>query len=172
MFHVCVQVDENDVSLIWISNNNNMRLMLLLYRQVKGSLPGKIYLGEGKVYEVVLYSYYELAHLREIFLEHSWKGKFTTGAQFVSYQAGQLLTKAEPLQISFVQVHWWIMGAAAATTHRCTKGKSEREKTENHIFHVASWREINPLFSCVLFVSSAYYLVGHAAVVGDGNGGF
>jgi hypothetical protein len=49
MFHVCVQVDENDVSLIWISNNNNMRLMLLLYRQVKGSLPGKIYLGEGKV---------------------------------------------------------------------------------------------------------------------------
>jgi hypothetical protein len=30
MFHVCVQVDENDVSLIWISNNNNMRLMLLL----------------------------------------------------------------------------------------------------------------------------------------------
>jgi hypothetical protein len=28
------------------------------------------------------------------------------------------------------------------------------------------------LFSCVLFVSSAYYLVGHAAVVGDGNEGF
>jgi hypothetical protein len=52
MFHVCVQVDENDVSLIWISNNNNMRLLLLLYRQVKGSLyleKRYEYLGEGKV---------------------------------------------------------------------------------------------------------------------------
>jgi hypothetical protein len=150
-----------------------MRLLLLLYRQVKGSLYLEKYTWERERYTRSSYIILIMNWLIcvKYFSNIRERGKFTTGAQFVSTKQVNSSRKQSPSKFRLYRYTgglWELL----LLLHRCTKGKSEREKTENHIFHVASWREINPLFSCVLFVSSAYYLVGHAAVVGDGNGGF
>lgn len=83
-------------------------------------------------YEVVLYSYYyELAHLREIFLEHSWKGKIHDGSAIRVYQAGQLARKQSPSKFRLYRYTgglWELL----LLLHRCTKGKSERESRKSY----------------------------------------
>lgn len=98
------------------------------------------------------------------------RGKFTTGAQFVSTKQVNLHESRAPP--NFVCTGTLVDYGSYCYYYTGVQRAKVKGRAENHIFHVASWKEINPLFSCVLFVSSAYYLVGHAAVVGDGNGGF
>lgn len=150
-----------------------MRLLLLLYRQVKGSLYLEKYTWERERYTRSSYIILIMNWLICVKYFSNIRERGNSRRERNSCRTKQVNSSRKQSPSKF-RLYRYTGGLweLLLLLHRCTKGKSEREKTENHIFHVASWREINPLFSCVLFVSSAYYLVGHAAVVGDGNEGF